>query len=95
MLKQYISVTAETHKTDSLFVCYGCHRKGYALLKQRLSYWIWIYMGYVLYFCLFLPTFTECGCSLFGGFSGVICFICPQLMLVNVEFVGSGHPGEG
>lgn len=36
-LRQYIEVSAGFRKSDALFVCYGGHRKGCALSKQRLS----------------------------------------------------------
>ncbi len=39
-LKQYIEVSAGFRKSDALFVCYGGHRKGCALSKQRLSHWV-------------------------------------------------------
>ena len=39
-LRHYIQVTASFRRSDSLFVCYGGHRKGHTLSKQRLSRWI-------------------------------------------------------
>lgn len=39
-LRTYINVTAGLRKTDALFVCYGGHRKGCAVSKQRLSHWV-------------------------------------------------------
>ena len=39
-LRQYVDVTSVFRESDSLFLCYGGHRKGCALSKQRLSHWI-------------------------------------------------------
>ena len=39
-LRHYIQATEEFRRSDSLFVCYGGHRKGHALSKQRLSKWV-------------------------------------------------------
>ncbi|KAK7878584.1 hypothetical protein WMY93_030420 [Mugilogobius chulae] len=40
MLRKYIDITAGLRKIDALFVCYGGHRKGCAVSKQRLSHWV-------------------------------------------------------
>ncbi len=39
-LRQYVGVTAAWRATDQLFVCYGDHRKGTAVSKDRLSHWV-------------------------------------------------------
>ena len=39
-LKQYIATTTDFRKSDALFLCYGGHRKGCAVSKQRLSHWV-------------------------------------------------------
>ena len=39
-LRHYIQATAGFRRSDSLFVCYGGHRRGQALSTQRLSRWI-------------------------------------------------------
>ena len=39
-LRHYIQATEGLRHSDSLFVCYGGHRRGHALSKQRLSKWV-------------------------------------------------------
>ena len=38
-LRRYIQAKAGFRHSDSLFVCYGDHRKVHTLSKQRLSRW--------------------------------------------------------
>lgn len=39
-LRRYVDATSGFRRSDALFLCYGGHRRGCALSKQRLSHWI-------------------------------------------------------
>ena len=39
-LRRYVDATSVFRRSDALFLCYGGHRRGCALSKQRLSHWV-------------------------------------------------------